>query len=66
MKSIASTKMKLKIEFGKMAVLEDALKIETIIREEILKNLSFAKLQECVWIESFVKEIKGTRVSFVW
>ena len=44
--SIAPTKMKLIIGFGKMTLLEEVLKIETIIREEILKNISFEKLKE--------------------
>ena len=44
LKSIAPTKMKLKVEVGQKALMEDVLKVETIVQNEMLKNLSFLNL----------------------
>ena len=65
LKSIAPTKMKLKVEFGQKALMEDVLKVETIVQNEMQKNLRFLKLQELGWKEKFEKVVDGTRVKFV-
>ena len=61
LKSIAPTKMKLKVEFGQKALME----VETIVQNEMQKNLRFLKLQELGRKEKLEKVVDGTRVKFV-
>ena len=58
--------MKLEVELPDNALTCDTEKIESIIYTEMTKSLMFVNLINLGWRNSFVKNVKGTGLKFVW